>query len=60
MFTNYNSYFPIKLIDGTIKQFLDKKMNDSNEPVNPTNNVQLYYRSQMSQQYKQEEKNSGT
>ena len=55
MFTNNN--FPIKLIDETIKQFLDKKMNGSNEPVNPTNNIQLYYRNQMSQQYKQEEKN---
>ena len=32
-------------------------MNGSNEPVNPTNNIQLYYRSQMSQQDKQEEKN---
>ena len=55
MFTNNN--FPIKLIDETIKQFLDKKVNGSNEPVNPTNNIQLYYRNQMSQQYKQEEKN---
>ena len=32
-------------------------MNGSNELVNPTNNIQLYYRSQMAQQYKQEEKN---
>ena len=37
MFTNNN--FPIKLIDETIKQFLDKKMNGSNELVNPTNNI---------------------
>ena len=42
MFTNNN--FPIKLIDETIKQYFDKKMNGSNEPVNPTNNIQLYYR----------------
>ena len=55
MFTHNN--FPIKLIDETIKQFLHNKMNDSNEPVNTTNNIQLYYHSQMSQQYKQEEKN---
>ena len=55
MFTNNN--FPIKLIDETIKQSLEKKMNGSNEPVNPTNNIKLYYRSQMSQQDKQEEKN---
>ena len=32
-------------------------MNDINETVNPNNNIQLYYRSQMSQQYKQEENN---
>ena len=55
MFT-YNN-FPIKLIDKIIKQFLYNKMKGSNEPINPTNNIQLYYRSQMSQQYKQVEKN---
>ena len=55
MFTHNN--FLTKLIDETIKQFLHNKMNGCNEPVNPTNNIQLYYHSQMSQQYKQEEEN---
>ena len=56
LFTNNN--FPASLIDDTIKQFLDKRVRTT-PATNQTEEKKtvLYYRYQMSPQYKQEEKN---
>ena len=57
LFTNNN--FPMKIIDKEISNFLSKRFSPENhnseEPT--TDPTKLYYRSQMSSQYKQEEKN---
>jgi predicted GIY-YIG superfamily endonuclease len=54
LFTNNN--FPSKLVDDVINKFLNRKFE---EQINsePENKINLYYRSQMSSQYKMEEKN---
>ena len=56
LFTNNN--FPMKIIEEEIAAFLNRKMRPIQpENENTTNNIKLYYRSQMSSQYKQEESN---
>ena len=50
-----NNNFPMKLIEQTIKQFIDRKQIPTTESNTPS--INIYYRSQMSSQYKQEERN---
>ena len=57
LFTNNN--FPMNIIEKEISNFLSKKFDPENQnPEEPTADpTKLYYRSQMSSLYKQEEKN---
>lgn len=55
LFTNNN--FPIDIIEKTISTFLNKKHGEHHESTNTNNEVSLFYRNQMSSQYKQEENN---
>ena len=51
-----NSKFPMKLIEDTIKKFLDAKLNHQQRQNDETSNsVKLFYQSQMTSSYKMEE-----
>ena len=55
MFTNNN--FPMKVIDEEIKKFIARKQQSNEESPGNTNQINFFYRNQMSSQNKQEEQN---
>ena len=50
-----NNNYPMKVIDDTIRKFLDKKQAPQPENNTVTNDVTFYFKNQMSSQYKTEE-----
>lgn len=50
-----NNNFPMSIIDSTVNNFLQNKV-DNNQPVLTHTNIDLFYESQMHSGYKQEEK----
>lgn len=53
-----NNNFPMKIIDAEISKFMNRNQQNEERTTNDNNNViPLFFRNQMSSQYKQEEKN---
>ena len=52
-----NNNFPINVIDGEIGKFLDRKASPDTNTTAEGSTISLFYRNQMSSQYKQEEEN---
>ena len=51
-----NNNYPMDIIEREIKAFLDRKFTSTEETIRPsTEDIQLYFKNQMSSQYKQEE-----
>ena len=49
-----NNNYPMELIDNEVRKFLNRKFDADPTSHDPANKIPLYYRSQMSLQYKQE------